>query len=94
MATRRTTTKARGGLAKPVKPDAALAKIVGDEPQPRRPRSEITKRIWDYVTKHRLQDEKNRRMIRADDQLKPAFDGKARVSMFEMTKLVNKHVRD
>lgn len=84
----------RGGGAafmKPMQPDEALAAVVGDEPQPR---SEITKRIWDYVKKKKLQDAKDRRMINADDTLKPVFNGKKKVSMFELTKLVNEHLED
>lgn len=81
--------KPRGGLAKPVKPDAKLAAVVGKDPLPR---SELTKKIWDYVKSNNLQDEKNRRMINADDKLRPIFNGQNQVSMFEMTKLVNQHV--
>ena len=87
--------KAKGGQAnssfmKPVQPDAALAAVVGSEAQPR---TEITKKIWDYIKAHNLQDPNNKRMIRADDKLKAIFGGKAEVSMFEMTKLVNAHVK-
>lgn len=74
---------------KPMKPSASLAAVVGDKPMPR---SEITKRIWGYIKKGGLQDAKNRRMINADDKLRPVFGGKSQVSMFEMTKLVNKHL--
>jgi len=81
----------RGGLAKPVKPSADLAKVVGDQPMPR---SEVTKKVWDYVKKNDLQDPQNRRDIRADDKLRPIFGGKSKVSMFEMTKLVNQHLSD
>jgi upstream activation factor subunit UAF30 len=83
------TTKARGGLAKPVKPDATLAKVVGGDPVTR---AALTKKVWDYVKKNDLQDPKDRRTIRADDKLRPVFGGKDKVSMFEMTKLVNQHV--
>jgi len=83
--------KARGGLAKPVKPSAELAKVVGNNPMPR---SEITKKVWDYIKKNGLQDQKNKREINADDTLKPIFGGKSRVNMFEMTKLVNNHLSD
>jgi chromatin remodeling complex protein RSC6 len=82
-------SKPRGGLATPVKPDAKLAAVVGKDPLPR---SQLTKKIWDYVKSNNLQDEKNRRMINADDKLRPVFNGQDQVSMFEMTKLVNQHV--
>ena len=75
---------------KPVKPDDKLAAVVGASPMPR---TELTKKLWQYIKKHGLQDKKNRRMINADDKLKPVFGGKAQVSMFEMTKLVNKHLK-
>ena len=82
--------KARGGLAQKVQPDAQLGKVTGNAPMTR---SEITKKVWDYVKKHNLQDAKNRRMINADDTLRPIFNGQNQVSMFEMTKLVNQHVK-
>jgi chromatin remodeling complex protein RSC6 len=75
---------------KPVTPDAALAEVVGAKPLPR---TEITKRLWAYIKNNKLQDAKNRRMIKADATLKPVFGGKASVNMFEMTKLVGKHVK-
>ncbi len=75
---------------KPKQPDAVLAVIVGDTPQPR---TEITKRLWTYIKKNGLQDAKERRMINSDDKLKAVFGGKKQVSMFEMTKLVNKHIK-
>lgn len=81
--------KARGGLAKPVKPSADLAKVVGSQPMPR---SEVTKKVWDYVKKNKLQDPNNKREINADANLKPVFGGKSKVDMFEMTRLVNKHL--
>ena len=71
-----------------VKPSAALAAIVGEQPMPR---TEITRKLWDYIKENKLQDPSNRRMINADDKLKPIF-GKPQVSMFEMTSLVNKQV--
>lgn len=77
------------GLSQPVQPDAALARVVGREPKPR---TEITKRMWDYIKKNDLQDPEDRRTIVADDTLRPIFNGKERVSMFEMTKLMNEHV--
>ena len=75
---------------KPVQPDEALAKIVGSAPLPR---GELTKRLWDYIKKHKLHDEKKRTMINADDALKVVFNGKTSVTMFEMTRLVSGHVR-
>jgi len=74
---------------KPVTPDAALAPIVGAKPLPR---TELTKKLWAYIKKNGLQDSKNRRNINADAALKVVFGGKATVSMFDMTKLVSKHV--
>jgi chromatin remodeling complex protein RSC6 len=75
---------------KPMTPDAALAAVVG---QGSMPRTEVTKKIWAYIKKNGRQDQKERRMINADDNLKKVFDGKSRVSMFEMTKYVNKHLK-
>ena len=74
----------------PVQPDATLGAVVGTTPLPR---TELTKKLWAYIKKKGLQDAKERRMINADDNLKAVFGGKKRVSMFEMTKLVNKHVK-
>jgi chromatin remodeling complex protein RSC6 len=76
-------------LTKPVKPDEQLAAVVGADEIPR---PEVVKRLWDYIKAEGLQDEKNRRMINADEKLRPIFDGKHQVSMFEMTKLVSKHL--
>lgn len=78
-------------LMKPMKISPALAKVVGDKPMPR---AEVTKKLWDYIKKKELQDPQNKRNIRADENLRPVFDGKDSVSMFEMTKLVNKHLSD
>ena len=75
---------------KPVTPDATLAAVVGSTPLPR---TELTKKLWAYIKKNGLQDAKNRRNINADDKLKPVFAGKKTVSMFEMTKLVSKHLK-
>jgi upstream activation factor subunit UAF30 len=75
---------------KPMQPSDKLGAVVGSNPMPR---SEITKRVWAYIKKQGLQDSKNRRMINADDKLGPVFGGKKQVSMFEMTKLVNKHLK-
>lgn len=74
----------------PVTPSPQLSEVVGAKPLPR---TELTKKLWAYIKKNGLQDQKNRRMINADDRLKPIFGGKGQVSMFDMTKLVNKHVK-
>jgi len=74
---------------KPVQPDAALSAIVGSKPLPR---SEMTKKLWDYIKKNNLQDPKKKTNINADDALKVVFGGKKTVTMFEMTKLVSQHV--
>ncbi len=74
---------------KPVQPDAALSAVVGSNPLPR---TELTKKLWAYIKKNGLQDKKNKRMINADAAMKVIFNGKAQVSMFDMTKLVSKHV--
>jgi chromatin remodeling complex protein RSC6 len=76
---------------KPMQPDAQLSAVVGDRPMPR---TEVTKKIWDYIKKNNLQDSKNKRMINADEKLKGVFNGKRQVSMFEMTKLVNGHLKE
>jgi chromatin remodeling complex protein RSC6 len=73
----------------PVTPDALLAAVVGAAPLPR---TELTKKLWAYIKKNGLQDKKVRTQINADDKLKAVFNGKAKVSMFEMTKLVSGHV--
>ncbi|HWQ35193.1 MAG TPA: SWIB/MDM2 domain-containing protein [Blastocatellia bacterium] len=75
---------------KPMQPDEELSAIVGSRPLPR---TEITKKVWDYIKSHNLQDPQNKRMINADALLQPILGGKKQVSMFEMTKLVNKHVK-
>ena len=77
-------------LAKPVRPDAALAAVVGEEELAR---PEVVKRLWDYIKAHNLQDPTNRRMINADDKLRPIFDGQSQVNMFDMTRLVSRHLR-
>ena len=82
--------KPNAAFMAPKQPAPALAAIVGDKPLPR---TEITKQLWAYIKKNGLQDAKERRMINADDKLKPVFGGKSKVSMFEMTKLVNKHIK-
>ncbi|MDR2240378.1 MAG: SWIB/MDM2 domain-containing protein [Zoogloeaceae bacterium] len=82
--------KPNPAFMKPMTPSAVLAAVVGAAAQPR---TEVTKRIWDYIKKNKLQDAVNKRMINADDKLKAVFGGKGQVSMFEMTKLVNKHLK-
>ena len=81
--------KPNAALMKPVQPDAALSVVVGAKPIPR---GELTKKLWDYIKKHKLQDAKKRTQINADDALKVIFNGKKQVSMFEMTKLVSGHI--
>lgn len=85
---KKSARKPNAQFMKPVTPDAQLAAVVGSKPIPR---TELTKKLWDYIKKNGLQDKKDRKMINADDKLKPIF-GKAKVSMFEMTKLVSGHV--
>jgi len=74
---------------KPMTPSAVLASVVGDSPMPR---TEVVKRMWVYIKKNKLQDAVNKRMINADEKLKALF-GRAQVSMFEMTKIINKHLK-
>lgn len=81
--------KPNAAFMKPVTPDAALAAVVGSKPLPR---TELTKKLWDYIKKNGLQDKKDKKQINADAALKVVFGGKGKVSMFEMTKLVSKHV--
>ena len=82
--------KPNAAFMKPVQPSEALSEVVGSKPIPR---TEVTKKLWAYIKKNNLQDKKNRRMIKSDDTLKPVFGGKTQVNMFEMTKLVSKHVK-
>jgi chromatin remodeling complex protein RSC6 len=86
-ATKRTPSAA---FMKPMTPSAQLAAVVGSNPMPR---TEVTKKLWNYIKRKGLQDSKNRRMINADDNLRPVFGGSKQVSMFEMTRLVNKHLK-
>ena len=81
--------KPNAAFMKPVTPDAALGAVVGSAPLPR---TELTKKLWAYIKKNKLQDAKVRTQINADDKLKAVFGGKKSVSMFEMTKLVSGHV--
>jgi len=97
-ATKKTARKSSGGgrgkanaaFMRPVQPSDALAAVVGEKAIPR---SEVTKRLWAYIKKNKLQDQKNKRNINADATLKPVFGGKSTVNMFEMTKLVGKHLK-
>jgi upstream activation factor subunit UAF30 len=87
MATKR---KPSAAFMKPMKPSATLGAVIGEKPMPR---TEVTKKLWAYIKRKKLQDSKNRRMINADESLKAVFGGKKQVSMFEMTKLVSKHLK-
>jgi chromatin remodeling complex protein RSC6 len=94
MATRKTATKKKRqpnpAFMKPMQPDAVLGAVVGTKALPR---TEVTKKIWAYIKKNDLQDKKKKTNINADDKLKAVFGGKKQVTMFEMTKLVNKHLK-
>ena len=87
---KKSARKPNAAFMKPVTPDDALAAVVGAKPLPR---TELTKKLWAYIKKNSLQDQKNKRQINADDKLKAVFNGKKQVSMFEMTKLVSGHVK-
>ncbi|MGE3887568.1 MAG: SWIB/MDM2 domain-containing protein [Vicinamibacterales bacterium] len=89
-AAKKSARKPNAAFMRPVSPSATLAAVIGDKPMPR---TEVTKKLWAYIKKNGLQDAKNKRMINADDKLKPIFGGKAQVSMFDMTKLVGKHLK-
>jgi upstream activation factor subunit UAF30 len=82
--------KPNAAFMKPMTPSASLAAVIGASAQPR---TEVTKKIWAYIKKNKLQDTKNKRNINADEKLKEVFGGKKQVSMFEMTKLVSKHLK-
>ena len=82
--------KPNAAFMKPMTPTGPLAAVVGAGNMPR---TEVTKKIWAYIKRNGLQDKKNRRMINADDKLKPVFSGKGQVSMFEMTKLVSRYLK-
>ena len=81
--------KPNAAFMKAMTPSGTLAAVIGSNAMPR---TEVTKKIWGYIKKNGLQDKKNRRMINSDEKLKPVFGGKSQVSMFEMTKLVSKHI--
>ena len=82
--------KPNAAFMKAMTPSAVLAAVVGNSPMPR---TEVTKKIWDYIKKNKLQDAINKRLINADEKLKAVFGGKGKVSMFEMTKLVSNHLK-
>ena len=82
--------KPNAAFMKPITPSATLGAVIGNKAMPR---TEVTKKIWAYIKRKKLQDRKNRRMINADDALKAVFRGKKQVSMFEMTKLVSKQLK-
>ena len=82
--------KPNAAFMKPMTPSSTLAAVIGSSPMPR---TEVTSKLWGYIKKNNLQDKTNRRMINADDKLKEVFGGKRQVSMFEMTKLVAKHLK-
>jgi chromatin remodeling complex protein RSC6 len=87
---KKSARKPNAAFMAPVTPDAALSVVIGAKPLPR---TELTKKLWDYIKKNGLQDKKDRKMINADAALKVVFNGKSKVSMFEMTKLVSGHVK-
>jgi chromatin remodeling complex protein RSC6 len=91
-AKKKSATKRQPSAAfmKPMQPSPELSAVVGSAPLPR---TEVTKKLWGYIKRKGLQDSKNRRMINADDNLRPVFGGTKQVSMFEMTRLVNKHLK-
>lgn len=90
QSTNSTSRKGNAALTKPVQPDEVLAAVVGDQPLPR---TEITKRMWDYIKARGLQDPANKQRINADDKLRALFDGRDQVSMFELTKLISAHMK-
>ncbi|HEY9045925.1 MAG TPA: SWIB/MDM2 domain-containing protein [Ohtaekwangia sp.] len=82
--------KPNAAFMAPLTPSATLAAVIGNKPLPR---TEIVKKIWDYIKKNNLQDKKNRRMINGDEKLKAVFGGKGQISMFDLAKIVSKHVK-
>ena len=82
--------KPNAAFMKPMNPSSTLAAVVDSSPMPR---TEVTSKLWGYIKRNNLQDKTNRRMINADDKLREVFGGKRQVSMFEMTKLVSKHLK-
>jgi upstream activation factor subunit UAF30 len=89
MAKKASARKPNAAFMKPMTPSPKLGAVIGTKPMPR---TEVTKKLWAYIKKNGLQDKKNKRMIKADEPLKAVFGGKATVNMFEMTKLVSKHL--
>jgi chromatin remodeling complex protein RSC6 len=89
-AKKKSARKPSAAFMRPVSPSPDLAAVVGSKPIPR---TEVTKRLWAYIKKNKLQDAKNKRQINADATLKTVFGGKSSVNMFEMTKLVGKHLK-
>ena len=87
---KKSARKPNAAFMKAMTPSAALAEVVGSKAIPR---TEVTKKLWAYIKKNKLQDANNKRMIKADASLKAVFGGKSQVNMFEMTKLVNKHLK-
>jgi chromatin remodeling complex protein RSC6 len=87
---KKSARKPNAAFMAPLTPSPALAEVVGSKGIPR---TQIIKKIWDYIKKNDLQDKKNRRMINADDKLKTLFGGKTQISMFELAKVVNNHVK-
>ena len=87
---KKSTRKPNAAFMAPLAPSPALAEVIGNKPIPR---TEIVKKIWDYIKKNNLQDKKNRRMINADAKLKPVFGNKDQISMFELAKLIGKHAK-
>ncbi|HET9277130.1 MAG TPA: SWIB/MDM2 domain-containing protein [Flavitalea sp.] len=87
---KKSARKPNAAFMAPLNPSPVLAEVVGAKPLPR---TEIVKKIWDYIKKNNLQDKKNRRMINADAKLKEVFGGKGQISMFELAKIVNNHVK-
>ena len=86
----KTKRKPNAAFMKPLTPSPALSEVIGSA---MRPRTEVVKKIWDYIKKNNLQDKKNRRMINADAKLKVVFGGKGQISMFELAKVLSKHVK-
>lgn len=86
----KSSPKSNSAFMKPVQPDDKLAAVVGSTPLPR---TEITKKLWEYIRKNNLQNPAKKTEINADDKLRPVFDGKSSVTMFEMTKLVSGHIK-
>jgi chromatin remodeling complex protein RSC6 len=82
--------KPNAAFMKPMSPSSTLAAVIGNNPMPR---TEVTSKLWGYIKRNNLQDKTNRRMINADDKLREVFGGKRQVSMFEMTKLVSRHLK-